>query len=149
MNAVVSTEPLQELTVDIDIRLKTPNALSNEHHYARATRRKREQETTLKAFAPYEPPTFDDNTKLTITLTRLGPVPLDSDNLAYSFKAVRDAIAKWLGIDDNDQRLTWDYRQEKVRERCRVKAGRYGSKAGLRVWARACLTMATTTTQKT
>lgn len=50
---------------------------------------------------------------LTITLTRLAPRKLDKhDNLPMSFKAVVDAIAKWLRIDDGDDRLTWRYEQE-------------------------------------
>lgn len=46
-----------------------------------------------------------------ITITRIGPRKLDSDNLAGSAKAVRDGVADWLGIDDGDERLTWVYAQ--------------------------------------
>jgi hypothetical protein len=49
----------------------------------------------------------------TVTLTRIAPRPLDTDNLARSFKAVRDGIADALGIDDGSKRLTWNYAQEK------------------------------------
>ena len=48
---------------------------------------------------------------LTITITRIGPRRLDSDNLAASAKHVRDGIADWLEIDDGDERLTWNYAQ--------------------------------------
>jgi hypothetical protein len=48
---------------------------------------------------------------LTIVLTRIAPRKLDTDNLASGFKAVRDGIAEWLGIDDGDSRLDWQYRQ--------------------------------------
>ena len=48
-----------------------------------------------------------------VTLTRVAPRPLDTDNLARSFKAVRDGIADALGIDDGSKRLTWNYAQEK------------------------------------
>lgn len=44
-----------------------------------------------------------------ITLTRLGGKRLDSDNLARSMKAVQDAVAEWLGIDDGDERIEWKY----------------------------------------
>ena len=50
---------------------------------------------------------------LTITLTRIAPRELDSDNCAGGFKAARDGIADWLGIDDGDKRLTWLYAQRK------------------------------------
>jgi hypothetical protein len=49
----------------------------------------------------------------TITLTRIAPRPLDTDNLARSFKAIRDGIADALGIDDGSKRLMWNYAQEK------------------------------------
>jgi len=48
-----------------------------------------------------------------ITLTRIAPRPLDTDNLARSFKAIRDGIADTLEIDDGSKRLTWNYGQEK------------------------------------
>lgn len=48
---------------------------------------------------------------LVITMTRQGGRKMDSDNLAGSFKAVRDALAKWLGRDDGDESLRWEYRQ--------------------------------------
>lgn len=38
---------------------------------------------------------------------------LDDDNLASGFKATRDGVADWLGVDDGDKRLTWRYAQEK------------------------------------
>jgi hypothetical protein len=50
---------------------------------------------------------------ITITLTRIAPRKLDSDNLAGGFKAVRDGIADWLGTDDGHESLTWLYDQRK------------------------------------
>lgn len=50
---------------------------------------------------------------ITITLTRIAPRGLDDDNLASGFKAARDGVADWLGIDDGDKRLTWRYAQRK------------------------------------
>ena len=38
---------------------------------------------------------------------------LDSDNLQASFKAIRDQVADWLGIDDGDESAaSWNYSQE-------------------------------------
>jgi hypothetical protein len=60
--------------------------------------------------------------KITITLPRLGLRKLDSDNMYSSQKGTRDGIAKALGIDDGDERLTWIYRQRKVkRDQCGVE----------------------------
>jgi len=49
----------------------------------------------------------------TVTLTRIAPRELDGDNLQGGFKSIRDGVADWLGVSDNDKRITWVYRQEK------------------------------------
>lgn len=48
-----------------------------------------------------------------ISLTRIAPRELDDDNLAAGFKATRDGVADWLGVDDGDKRLSWRYAQER------------------------------------
>lgn len=48
---------------------------------------------------------------MTIVLTRIGPKTLDTDNLAGGFKAARDGIADWLGVDDGHPGLDWQYEQ--------------------------------------
>lgn len=51
---------------------------------------------------------------LVVLLTRIAPRALDSaDNLPGSLKAVRDAVAAELGIDDRTTLVTWLYDQEK------------------------------------
>lgn len=49
-----------------------------------------------------------------VVLTRQAPAHrhLDSDNLAISFKAVRDGIADRLKINDRDARVDWRYAQQ-------------------------------------
>lgn len=48
-----------------------------------------------------------------VTLVRVGPKPLDGDNLQSALKAVRDAVAALLEIDDGDVRIEWRYQQER------------------------------------
>lgn len=54
-----------------------------------------------------------------ITFTRLSPRKLDSDNLQFAFKYIRDAVADYFipgllpGRADDDSRITWHYTQEK------------------------------------
>ena len=48
-----------------------------------------------------------------VTLTRIAPRALDGDNLQSAFKAPRDEVAKWLGVPDNDPRVTWEYGQRR------------------------------------
>lgn len=45
---------------------------------------------------------------LSITITRIAPRDLDNDNLQASAKHVRDAIARIIGLDDRDPRITWE-----------------------------------------
>jgi hypothetical protein len=56
-------------------------------------------------------------TDLVVTITRVAPRMLDSDGAVISGKYVRDAIAKLLGINDNDPRVEWRYAQRKGKVR--------------------------------
>ena len=49
---------------------------------------------------------------LRITLISFRARRLDSDNLAGGFKPLRDAIARWLGVDDSDSVIEWAYGQQ-------------------------------------
>jgi hypothetical protein len=57
-----------------------------------------------------------------VTLTRIGPRPVDDDNLRGAFKAPRDELAACLGVDDGDTAsVTWVYAQERGLFGIRVK----------------------------
>ena len=76
-------------------------------HWAKSAGRKALHRRTASAILQrHARPTAE---KITITLTRFAPRRLDSDNLQFGFKAVRDGVADWLGIDDGSPRLTWAY----------------------------------------
>lgn len=63
----------------------------------------------------------------TITLTRIAGRKLDGDNLQGALKAVRDQVAKELGINDGDEAHEWLYDQRKPRPReVGLQAGGYG-----------------------
>ncbi len=52
-----------------------------------------------------------------VHITRIAPRKLDTDNLAGSQKFVRDAVAKFLGVDDgNEAMVTWSYGQEQAKK---------------------------------
>lgn len=56
-----------------------------------------------------------------VTITRLAPRKLDDDNCIAGCKAVRDEVAKFLGVDDADPRVTWRYAQERAKTyACRI-----------------------------
>ena len=56
---------------------------------------------------------------VTVVLTRIAPRRLDGDNLQSGFKAVRDGVADWLGVDDGSSLVDWQYFQRSG------KAGEY------------------------
>ena len=70
--------------------------------------------------------TFLRGPGIEVTLTRVAPRALDSDNLASAFKAIRDEVAAKLGVNDNDPRVTWSYGQ-----------GKGPAKVVIGIWARA------------
>lgn len=53
--------------------------------------------------------------QICVQFTRLSPGILDDDNLSSAFKAIRDEVAKQLGIDDGSPIYKWAYGQQKVR----------------------------------
>jgi len=95
------------ITVRIPLRL--PSLANLREHWTRRARRAKEHRgvTRLLLSNTMRPPELP----LIVTFTRVAPRQLDSDNLAISFKAVRDGVADWLGIDDADERINWRYRQ--------------------------------------
>ena len=96
----------------LGIRIES-EANGREHWRAKAKRTKEHRKAAYWAMWDASPIGFDDRPPMTITLTRIAPRTLDSDNLAGGFKAARDGVADWLGIDDGDERLTWLYAQRK------------------------------------
>jgi hypothetical protein len=101
-------------TVTLPIRTVS-EANQREHWGKKANRAKKQRTTTylrlIAAFgkAPKEPPD-------SITLTRIAPRSLDSDNLAGSFKAIRDGIQDWCGVNDRDLVFVYAQRKGKAKE---------------------------------
>ena len=106
------------IVFDIGVRLVSVANL-REHWATRAGRNKRHRAAAHRATA-YELASLrswarmpDTSRPMTITITRIAPRKLDSDNLASSAKAVRDGIAEALGIDDGSELVAWLYAQTK------------------------------------
>lgn len=78
-----------------------------EHWRTRAGRAKLHRVTTAALLRSHKPPLLP----ITVVLTRVAARQLDTDNLASAFKACRDGVADWLGVPDNDPRVTWEYGQ--------------------------------------
>lgn len=89
-----------------------------EHFHAQAARKARQRETVALAFRwRVDNATIE---RLRIVLTYYGPRELDGDNLQNAFKAVRDELAKIVGVNDRSKWYLWEYQQTKT------KRGHYG-----------------------
>jgi hypothetical protein len=97
-----------ELVVPMPIKILSEANLRN-GHMAR-WRRGKAQKQVVGFILPSHLTSTHKTPPLVITLVRLigkGGQRLDDDNNVGGFKAVRDAVAACLGIDDGDKRLTW------------------------------------------
>lgn len=100
------------ITVTIPMRLVSV-ANMREHWETKATRAKSQR---ILAWAELK--AADKAPRLmgpvTVKVTRIAPRALDKhDNLRMACKAVVDGVADWLGVDDRDPRVTWEYGQER------------------------------------
>lgn len=108
----------RELVVTLPIKVISESNWRG-HYMARHHRTKGQKQVVGLALGAalslHGPPGFP----CTVTLVRLigsGGRMLDDDNNVGGFKAIRDAVAKCLGVDDADPRVTWtcDQRREKA-----------------------------------
>lgn len=95
--------------IEVEMDMKVVSVANVRMHWAvkakLAKDHRRKAYNALSAVAaPPAPPA-------TIVLTRVAPRALDGDNLQSGFKAVRDGVADWLGVDDGHQLLDWQYKQ--------------------------------------
>jgi hypothetical protein len=107
----VADRKIVNLTLELPIRLISE--ANNSQHWKHKRKRREsikeeviaEMSNLLRGF-PFRLP-------CRVTLTRYGAKKMDDDNLVNSFKAVRDSVAKKLGIDDGDRNnVQWIYDQE-------------------------------------
>lgn len=97
--------------ISFSIPVKTESEANKREHWAvKAKRAKRQRDAAYamrQKITKYEIPL-----PIVVKLTRVGKRKLDDDNLARSFKAIRDGIADALGLDDGDERIRWHYAQK-------------------------------------
>lgn len=85
-------------------------ANAREHHHAKARRVARERALVGGALAGVPAPAGPWR----VVIVRGGPRALDTDNLAGACKAIRDAVAAWLGVDDGPEApVSWEYGQRR------------------------------------
>lgn len=88
----------------VTVPIATVSELNRRDHWAEKHRRSKQQReltTLLLRSAKVDKKALC--APFVVTLTRIAPGTIkDSDNLASSTKAVRDAVAAFLGVDDAD-----------------------------------------------
>lgn len=95
---------------------------ANDHHFWRGRHtRSKEQRGLVMVVLRARLSRADVVFPIKVTITRIAPRALDTDNLAGSAKHVRDAIAEWLGVDDGvaerDNRVLWVVEQRQGKPR--------------------------------
>jgi len=75
-----------------------------------------------------------DGPRVRVTLLAFRRRLQDSDNSIASMKPLRDEIAHWLGLDDADTRIAWEYGQQATRgsEGVAVRIERFNDEASNR-----------------
>ncbi|MCE9567793.1 MAG: hypothetical protein K8U57_37820 [Planctomycetes bacterium] len=108
----VKTDTPAGWLIQITLPCRVISEANRRDHWAVAKRRADAQAEALReaidnaGLTNHRPPL-----PVAVTWTRIGKQKLDDDNLARSFKSLRDRLAEWLGIDDGDPRITWRYQQ--------------------------------------
>jgi hypothetical protein len=100
------------------LSMKLPSVANMREHWTTKARRVKVQRSTVALAMLVEKRALLDlharlarGEDLRCVLTRLSPRKLDSDNLESAFKAIRDEVARQLGVDDGGDRVEWVCKQ--------------------------------------
>lgn len=92
-----------------EVPMKVPSVSNLREHWAAKAKRVDAQKRAVR----YRCPAWTGRPLLVVRLTRVAPRALDDDNLRGALKAVRDAVASWLKVDDASPLVRWEYAQER------------------------------------
>ena len=98
--------------------IRTVSAANAREHWAIKAKRNKTERTAIRAYFSTCPPSLrNTDAPLVVSLSRFGKRLLDDDNLAGSFKAIRDEVAACLNRDDGPKAgIRWVYSQETAKE---------------------------------
>lgn len=108
------------------IPIRAPSTANLREHWGARHRRNSKQKSDTRLLCPR----WSSGPLFLVTLTRVGPRELDSDNLAAALKGCRDAIASWLRIDDGSPLVVWQYENEPGEPAVRVSVEQWRSREG-------------------
>ena len=104
--------------ITIEAPIKVISEANQRNHWAERKRRFDGQRIELNYYWKQSLKGRRVSLPCVVRLTRIGPKALDTDNLAGAFKAVRDQIAKEIGIDDGAvKQIRFEYAQEAIGSR--------------------------------
>lgn len=97
-------------TIEVEFALRLVSEANQREHWAKKHKRAQQHRGLIRwALGGRKRPALP----CVVTITRIAPRSLDSDNLVGSAKATRDGIADWLGVNDKDPLVVWNVRQER------------------------------------
>jgi len=97
------------ITLTLSCRVKS-EANSRDHWTVKRRRAEIQSDALYFALAGSGLTSHQPPLPVVVTWRRIGWQEMDDDNLRSAFKALRDAIAKWLGCDDGDKTaVEWCY----------------------------------------
>ena len=103
------------MTVLVTIPIALPSVANLREHWSVKARRVKSQRNAVGWLLGNRP---RPSLPVVVTLTRVAPRSLDGDNLQGAFKATRDAVATWLGYEDNHPGIRWEYDQRAGKPAC-------------------------------
>lgn len=107
-----------------EVPIDPHGGLNAREHWAQRSKRVKAERKCVAAFAPLPyvwKSLAQEAESFRVTLTRIAPRRLDSDNWVGRAKAVRDEVARMLGINDGSERVLWEYSQERDGKRHAVR----------------------------
>lgn len=99
--------------IEVLLPVRTWSEANQRGHWGKRARRAKKQREAARLLVRAARCALPKSGTVAITLTRIGPRVLDSDNLASALKAVRDGVADALRVDDGSSRIEWRYAQER------------------------------------
>ena len=103
-------------SVSVWLPIRIHSEANRREHYHAVARRKRSQQLMVSMGLMTLQKQVRAWPAWRVTLHRRGKRMLDDDNLQGGFKAVRDAVARVIGVDDADKRIKFDYSQDTGKE---------------------------------
>ena len=98
--------------IEVRMNMKIVSVANMRLHWAVKAKLTRDQRTRTRLSLAAVAQSFGvEVLPVTVVLTRIAPRRLDGDNLQSGFKAVRDGVADWLGVDDGSDMIEWQYCQ--------------------------------------